>query len=159
MVGFKLHFRVVVAEVISKLIDKRTSNMKLLVELINLLNPLLVRGICSCNLTELGTEVGQDVGENGYSKDDDGHCPEELKVVGWQDVSISDGSTSHSGPVHSSNILIKHSSVLKVISINPIFVMLDVSQTCCKPEATRYMEDESKNGKSLNKILYFNFEV
>ena len=73
---FDLTFRIEVLEVVLKFVDKNGANVELLVKLFNLLHSFLVVGVCFGDFHELRSQIGENVGEISYAKNDDDHRPE-----------------------------------------------------------------------------------
>lgn len=71
LIGLKLKVSIVVRKVVSQLIHQVGPNLKLLVQLVYLLYPLLVGGESPIDLTELRTQVREDVREYGHTENYD----------------------------------------------------------------------------------------
>jgi len=133
--------------------------MELLVKLFNLLDPLLVGNLLAGQLAELRAQVWQDVGENGDTKNNDQHSPEELVVVCWQDVSIANSCASYCGPIQARNVLLNEAWVFQPTRSDPVKPSVDVSFTSEVPETSCNVEDIRKQHKCLNQILHFDPKI
>jgi hypothetical protein len=71
LIRLKLEVSIVVGEVVGQLVYQVSTNLKLLIELVNLLNSFLVGSQCPIDLTELRTEITENVRKDGDSKHND----------------------------------------------------------------------------------------
>lgn len=159
MVGLNFKFEVVACEVGGQLLNQVLTDGELLVKLVDLLDSLLVDGVCSCDLTELRGKVTQNEGEDGHTNNDDEHSPDELIFVCGEDITVADCCTGNSGPIERCHELVEVRGILKAILGDPIDIRLKVELRSSLPEASSDHKDENKLYEGSDNALNTNWDI
>ena len=142
-------------KIVSNLLHKLEPNIKLLIKLINFIEFLFVTGSLLGDFTELSTQITKEVTEDSNTTNDDNHCPCQLVVVCWQDVSIADGSACNCCPIKTVSVLIQHAAIFDSSFRHPVDIWCSVTKWCGVPEASSSMNCEEPLEKGNDNVLVF----